>query len=150
MINRAILYSIQLILFIYSSERRRARALRAFRSLFCKAGAYARQIPAHSTYHWVRVLLFMHVSLLRARCGARTMYHPLQRRIDGHAHKHKVPASRVASALVAETAVRTFGVIDALGRVPSGSREGRVPSRFSVHHFFPIVGLLEMEAAGLT
>ena len=35
---------------------------------------------------------------------------------------------RASSALVAETAVRTLGVIDVLGRVPSGSREGRVPS----------------------
>ena len=33
-----------------------------------------------------------------------------------------------SSALVAETVVRTFGVIDVLGQVPSGSREGRVPS----------------------
>ena len=35
---------------------------------------------------------------------------------------------RASSALVAETAVRTFGGIGVLGRVPSGSREGRVPS----------------------
>ena len=35
---------------------------------------------------------------------------------------------RASSALVAETAVRTFGVIDVRGRVPSGSREGGVRS----------------------
>ena len=42
-----------------------------------------------------------------------------------------------------------------LGRVPSprprsgshGTREGRRPRAFSVHHFFPIVSLAEMEAA---
>ena len=35
---------------------------------------------------------------------------------------------RASSALVADTAVRTFGGMGVLGRVPSGSREGRVPS----------------------
>ena len=46
---------------------------------------------------------------------------------DGHAHK--VPASRVPSALVAETAVRTLGGLGAIGRVcrpGHGSVEGGV------------------------
>ena len=68
----------------------------------------------------------MHVSLLRSRCEARTMYHPLQRRLRKGTRTRC--QRRASSALVAETAVRTFGVTDVLGRVPSGSREGRVPS----------------------
>ena len=51
---------------------------------------------------------------------------------------------RASSALVAETAVRTFSGIGVLGRVPSGSREGRVSSACIT---FRIVGLLEMEGA---
>ena len=51
---------------------------------------------------------------------------------------------RASSALVAATAVRTFGMIDVLGPVPSGSREGRVPSECIT---FRIVSLKEMEAA---
>ena len=109
-------------------ERRRARALCAFHLLFCKAWAYARQIPALSTYHCVPGLLYMHVSLLRSRCGARTMYHLFQRCPKWLMGTRRRCQRRASSALVAETVVRTFGVIDVLGRVPSGSREGRVPS----------------------
>ena len=56
------------------------------------------------------------------------MHHLIQRRLRPSRAQGGRCQRRASSALVAETAVRTFGGGDVLGRVPSGSREGRVPS----------------------
>ena len=67
----------------------------ALHLLFCKACAYARQIPALNTCHCVPGLLYTHVSLLRSRCGARTI-HDLTRLVGDDYQNSHLPSCRVS------------------------------------------------------